>query len=60
MATTDQKVFTAQYAEDGGWRNWLHHAGSRRLVPGPVHPTEDEAKAALDSERNQLAQRATA
>lgn len=61
MATSnDPKVFTAQYAEDGGWRNWAYSATTRRLVPGPVHASEDEAKAALASEGKQLTDQASA
>lgn len=56
--SNDPKVFTAQYAEDGGWRNWAYSATGRRLVPGPVYNSEQEAKAALASEEDQLKQQA--
>lgn len=60
VTSNDPKVFTAQYAEDGGWRNWAYSATARRLAPGPVHASEDEAKAALASEEKQLTEKASA
>lgn len=58
--SNDLKVFTAQYAEDGGWRNWAYSPATARLVPGPVHADAMEAKDSLKDEEGQLRQLASA